>query len=105
MLNEFRVLVSQGKIVVAPICQMLIHDLETAVWTERRDKLDQDIFSHHFDHLMALVYLTRVLDVGTNPIPRDFMIDNVRVIEVNFDRKPTYNKEGGALQAAFGRRR
>jgi hypothetical protein len=87
MLNEFRFLVSQGKIVVAPTCQMLIHDLETAVWTEKRDKLDQDVFSHHFDHLMALVYLTRVLDMNTNPIPRDFMIDNVRVIEVDFDKK------------------
>jgi len=107
MLNEFRVLVSQGKIIVNPTCQMLIHNLETAVWTDKRDKLDKDIFSHHFDHLMALVYLTRVLDMNTNPIPRDFMIDNIRVIEVNFDRNPAKNNAGMALQKAFsgGRRR
>lgn len=105
MLNEFRVLVSQGKIVVSPKCQMLIHDLETAVWDENRKKLDQDIFAHHFDHLMALVYLTRVLDLSSNPIPRDFMIDNVRVIEVNFDAHPQLNGSGSALQTAFGRGR
>ncbi len=106
MLNEFRFMVSQGKIIVSPTCQMLIHDLETAIWTEKRDKLDQDIFSHHFDHLMALVYLTRILDMNTNPIPKDFMIDNVRIIDLNFD-KPTgaTNKSGSSLAAAFGRRR
>lgn len=105
MLNEFRILVSQGKIVVDPKCRMLIHDLETAVWTDKRDKLDQDIFAHHFDHLMALVYLTRVLDVSTNPIPSDFMIDNVRVIEMNFDKKTAKTESGKALEMAFARRR
>lgn len=105
MLNEFRVMVAQGKIVVDPKCQMMIHDLETAVWTDDRKKLDQDVFSHHFDHLMALVYLTRVLDVNTNPIPRDFMIDNVRVIEVTFDRNPVQGESANSLQKAFGRRR
>lgn len=105
MLNEFRVLVSQGKIVVDPKCQMVIHDLETAVWDDKRAKLDQDVFSHHFDHLMALVYLTRVLDVHTNPIPRDFMIDNVRVIEINFDKNPVNGQSANALQRAFGVRK
>lgn len=102
MLNEFRVLVAQGKIVVDPSCQMLIHDLEGAVWTDKRDKLDKDVFSHHFDHLMALVYLTRVLDVNTNPIPRDFMIDGVRVIELNFG--PTkVTGSAASLESVFKR--
>lgn len=106
MLNEFRVMVAQGKIVVDPKCQMLVHDLETAVWTDKRDKLDQDVFSHHFDHLMALVYLTRVLDVNSNPIPKDFMIDNIRVIEMSFD-KPGLNNTASAksLERAFGGKR
>jgi len=102
MLNEFRVMVSQGKLMVDPKCLMTIHDLETAVWTDRRDKLDQDIFSHHFDHLMALVYLTRTLDVNTNPIPRDFMIDNVRVIEIDWDNKKAQGS-AAQLEKAFRR--
>jgi hypothetical protein len=105
MLNEFRILVSQGKIIVSPKCQMLIHDLETAVWTDKRDKLDQDVFAHHFDHLMASVYLTRVLDMNTNPIPKDFMIDGVRVIEVNFDKTKADGPSAKSMEAAFGRKR
>lgn len=105
MLNEFRVLVAQGKIVVDPKCQMTIHCLETAVWDKDRKKLDQDVFAHHFDHLMALVYLTRVLDLNTNPIPKDFMIDNVRIIDLNFDRNKAEGQSANALQEAFGRRR
>lgn len=103
MLNEFRILVSQGKIVVSPTCQMLIHCLETAVWTDKRDKLDQDVFAHHFDHLMAAVYLTRMINWNDNPIPKDFMIDNVRVMELNFDKKGLATTKGGrALERAFG---
>ncbi len=105
MLNEFRVLVAQGKVVVDPKCQMLIHCLENAVWTDRRDKLDKDVITRHFDHLMAAVYLTRILDVYSNPIPRDFVIDNVRVIEVTFDKNPVHGEGARALQNAFGRKK
>jgi hypothetical protein len=104
MLNEFRVLVAGGKVVIRPECQMTIHNLENAVWDDNRKKLDQDIFAHHFDHLMALVYLTRIWDQSTNPIPADFMIDGVRVLDLNFDKVGAKAKtEGGkALQEAFG---
>lgn len=108
MMNEFRVLVAQGKLLVSPKCQMLIHCLENAIWEDenKRNKLEQDIFAHHFDHLMALVYLTRTLDVSTNPIPRDFMVDGVRIVELNFDKKKAANTESArSLQAAFGGRR
>jgi hypothetical protein len=88
---------------VSPVCQMLIHDLETAVWTDKRDKLDQDIFSHHFDHLMSAIYLTRILDVNTNPIPKDFMIDGVRVLEINFDKTKAQGQSAKSLESAFER--
>lgn len=103
MLNEFRVLVAQGKIVVDPKCQMTIHALETAIWDDNRKKLDQDVFAHHFDHLMALVYMTRQIDWNYNPIPKDFMVDNVRIIELNFDKKSSANSNSAkALERAFG---
>jgi hypothetical protein len=105
MLQEFRILVMQGKIVVDPKCQLTIHCLENAVWTNKRDKLDQDVLAHHFDHLMALVYLTRMMDWSANPIPKDFMIDGARVIELNFDKHKAETTAGRALETAFGRRR
>jgi hypothetical protein len=102
MLQEFRILVMRGKIVVNPQCQLLIHCLENAVWTDKRDKLDQDVLAHHFDHLMALVYLTRMVDWEANPIPKDFMIDNIRVIEVNFDKTKAQGNSAQSLERAFG---
>jgi hypothetical protein len=104
MLNEFRILVNNGKIVVDPKCQLTIHCLENAVWTDKRDKLDQDVLAHHFDHLMALVYLTRMVDWEANPIPPDFMVDGVRVIDLNFDKTKASNGSGKALETAFRRR-
>lgn len=105
MLNEFRILVAQGKIIVDPKCQLTIHCLENAVWTEDRKKLDQDVIAHHFDHLMALVYLTRMIDWEANPIPKDFMIDNVRVIELNWDKTKAQGTSAKSLETAFGRKR
>lgn len=102
MLNEFRILVAQGKIVVRPECQMLIYCLENAFWDRKRQKLDRDAFAHHFDHLMAAVYLARMVDWNHNPIPKDFMVDGVRVIEVNFDKTKAEGKSAKSLESAFG---
>lgn len=106
MMNEFRILVMQGKIVVDPRCSMLIHCLENAVWVDesKRNELDQDVLAHHFDHLMALVYMTRMVDWAANPIPKDFMIDGVRVVELNFDKagSKAQNDSGKTMENAFG---
>ncbi len=101
MLQEFRILVMRGKIVVDPRCQLTIHCLENGVWTDKRDKLDQDVLAHHFDHLMALVYLARMIDWEANPIPKDFMIDGARVMELNFDGTKAQGS-GKSLEGAFG---
>lgn len=109
MVNEFRILVAQGKIIVRPACQLLIHCLENAVWVDetKRDELEQDVIAHHFDHLMSAVYLSRMVDWEANPIPKDFMIDNVRVVDLNFDKpgSKATSKSGAALEAVFGKGR
>ena len=101
MLNQFRVLVNQGKIIVSAKCPMTIHALANAIWDEKREKLDQDVFARHFDHLMALVYMTRMLDMATNPIPPDYMVDGVRVIDLNFDNPNQKSSDALALEEAF----
>jgi hypothetical protein len=101
MLHEFRVMVSQGKIAVSPKCPLTQHCLANAIWDEKRAKLDQDVFARHFDHLMQLVYMTRVLDTQTNPIPSDFMLDGIRVIDLNFDKPNVKSGAAQALEEAF----
>lgn len=102
MLNEFRVLVSAGKVIVDPKAVMTCHNLGTAVWNDSRTKLDQDVLAHHFDHLMSLVYLTRVLMPEINPIPANYQIDGVRVIDLDFDRKGHLTQSAQSLEGAFG---
>lgn len=102
MINEFRILVAGGKIKVSPRCPMLIHSLENGIWDRKRQKLDRDAVGRHFDHLMAAIYLSRMVDWEANPIPKDYLIDNVRVIEVNFDGNKADGKSAKAMERAFG---
>lgn len=101
MLNQFRLQVSNGHILVSPECAMTLHCLSNAIWDEKRDKLDQDAFARHFDHLMAAVYTARMVDVVTNPIPAQFMVDGVSVVDLNFDKQTNVTASGLALQDAF----
>lgn len=87
MLNQFRILVSSGKIEVTPTCPMTLSNLKSAVWDKTRTALDKDPYNHHFDHLMALVYLTRGLVPNENPIPPNWGVDGSRIINMDFDKK------------------
>lgn len=100
MLNQFRMLVNDGKIEVSPTCAMTISNLKSAVWDKTRTKLDKDAFNHHFDHLMALVYLTRGLVPSENPIPRHYGVDGSRIIDLNFDTKKA-SLSAQALEEAY----
>jgi hypothetical protein len=101
MLNQFRILVSTGKIEVYSTCPMLISNLKNAVWDKQRSKLDKDPFNHHFDHLMALVYLTRGLVPNENPIPANFGIDGTRIIDLNFDKTRNKSETAKVMEDAF----
>lgn len=101
MLNQFRMLVGAGKVQVLPTCPMVLSNLKSAVWDKPRTMLDKDPFNHHFDHLMALVYLTRGLVPNDNPIPKDFGLDGTRVIDLNFDRDGGKSVAAKAMEEAF----
>lgn len=107
MLNQFRILVSAEKIEVSPVCAMTLSNLRSAVWDKSRTALDKDPYNHHFDHLMALVYLTRGLVPNENPIPKDFGVDGTRIIDLDFDKKGGKSLGAQALEEAYrnGRRR
>lgn len=87
MLNQFRILVGSEKIEVSPTCPMTLSNLKSAVWDKSRTALDKDPYNHHFDHLMALVYLSRGLVPNENPIPANWGVDGSRIIDMTFDKK------------------
>lgn len=77
MINEVRLLVKQGRLIVHPRCKMLIGCLKYGVYNSTKAKREfaRSKVYGHYDHLAALVYLVRNLDTNTNPIPRDYNLN------------------------------
>lgn len=100
MLNQFRILVTE-KLEVSPTCAMTLSNLKSAVWDKTRTALDKDPYNHHFDHLMALVYLTRGLVPNENPIPKDYGVDGTRIIDLDFSKKGGKSIGAQALEDAY----
>jgi hypothetical protein len=69
MINEVRMFVHEGRLVVHPKCKQLIGCLKYGIWDEKHKMFSRSSTYGHFDHLAALVYLIRNLDKNTNPIP------------------------------------
>lgn len=72
MINELRLFIQSGQLVIHPRCKMLIGCLKFGVWNIKRTEFARSSTYGHFDHLAALVYLVRNLLRNTNPIPVDF---------------------------------
>jgi len=83
MINNLRVMVAAGRIIVSPRCKGLIGCLKYGVWNNKRDGFDRSEELGHFDHLAALIYLALSIDQTTNPIPKDFGIE-----KANYFRDP-----------------
>lgn len=76
MINEVRLMVQAGQIIIHPRCKQLIGCLKYGVWDSKKKKFAQSKTYGHFDHLAALVYLVRNLSKGTNPIPINHGFEN-----------------------------
>ena len=72
MINELRLFIQAGQLVVHPRCVNLIGCLKFGVWNLKRTEFARSSTYGHFDHLAALVYLVRNLLRNSNPIPADF---------------------------------
>ncbi len=71
MINEVRLMVQAGQIIVHPRCKKLIGCLRYGVWDTKKKAFARSTVYGHFDHLAALVYKVRNLAKHTNPIPAD----------------------------------
>lgn len=71
MINEVRLLVQAGRIIINPRCKQLIGCLKYGVWNEKKNAFARSTTYGHFDALAALIYLVRNLAQHSNPIPKD----------------------------------
>lgn len=72
MVNEVRLFVAAGRLIVHPNCHQLIGCLRYAIWDRASGNKRQFARSTaygHYDALASLVYMIRNLDQNTNPIP------------------------------------
>ena len=69
MVNELRLWVNSGRLIVHPRCKYLIGCLENGIWDKSKKAFARSTNYGHFDGLAALCYLVRHIDTRTNPIP------------------------------------
>lgn len=71
MVNQVRVMMKEGRIVINPKCTMLLGCVKYGIWKKSTGKMEfaRSKKYGHYDHLAALVYLVRNIDTSTNPIP------------------------------------
>ena len=80
MVNEVRLWVNEGRVIIHPRCKYLVGCLNNGVWAnsimgnQKRDFGRTDTYGH-FDGIAALMYLIRNIDTTTNPIPATHGID------------------------------
>ncbi len=78
MINEVRLMVQKGQIIIHSRCKKLIGCLQYGVWDNKKKQFARSTVYGHFDHLAALIYLVRNLAKSTNPIPASHGHENHR---------------------------
>lgn len=70
-LNNMRMLLKSGKIVIDPKCKKLIAHLTGAIWNKARSSFARSPDSGHYDFVDSLIYLCRNVNFSKNPFPGD----------------------------------
>lgn len=100
MINELRLFIQAGQLIIHPRCKMLIGCLKFGVWNQKRTEFARSSTYGHYDHLAALVYLVRNLLRNSNPIPVDFQKAYHTHMVQNIQKTPS--QSGLVLAKAFG---
>jgi hypothetical protein len=58
-INYLRTAIENDRLAINSSCVRLIHQLQTAVWDEGKDKIARNANQSHADGIMALVYMLR----------------------------------------------
>ncbi len=72
MVNEVRMWINAGRLLVSPKCTHLIGCLENGIWDKQKKEFSRSQVYGHFDGLAALCYLIRNIDTTTNPVPANY---------------------------------
>lgn len=70
--NNLRILIEGGRILINPRCKNLINQLKYATWNKSKKSFDRSLDSGHYDLVDALIYLARNVHFSRNPYPADW---------------------------------
>ncbi len=73
--NEFRVLVREGRVKIHPRCRNLDRHLRQTIWANHRQADYKRKGGEHGDLLDCAVYMARNLRKGRNPVPLNYGIN------------------------------
>lgn len=68
-INNLRLRIQQGKIVIHPRCIHTLAHLDGAIWNSKRTGFAESKTQGHWDALASLLYLDRTVQRGRNPYP------------------------------------
>lgn len=99
MINEVRLFVQAGRLIINPKCSFLLGCLKYGVWDKNHKEFARSSVYKHYDHLAALVYLIRNLDQQTNPIDaKHKMSENTHFFKPDYGK----NKKHDEILKIFG---
>jgi len=101
-INNLRIKLSQGKVVINPRCKQLIFQLESAIWAKNKKTFDRTDKAGHFDLLDALIYLVRMVNWHKNPFPNQGVNEDTHFAPNN-NKKLSSTQE--ALRGVFIKKR
>jgi uncharacterized protein with NRDE domain len=71
-LNNMRVHIKTGKVIIHPRCKVLISHLSGAIWNRSRTDFARSADKGHYDGVSALSYLIRNINLTKNPYPANY---------------------------------
>jgi len=76
-LNNLRMLLKSGRIIIDPKCKTLISHLKGGVWNSARTSYARSPDKGHYDGIDAISYLCRNVDFNKNPFPTNTYNSNM----------------------------
>ena len=103
MVNEVRLFISQGRLIVNPKCVQLVGCLRHGIWSggkNTRRMFARSSTYGHYDALASLVYMIRNLNTIDNPVPAGLSI-NTTDFHINPDMLKEQNDQVKALKKVY----
>ena len=104
VLNQLRVGIKDGKILINPKCVKTIQQLKYGIWNEKRTDFHRTDAMGHLDALMALAYLYDNIAWNRNPYPHKYEKNRSADSFIDMNEMRRRENEAAAFKGLTGRK-